>query len=84
MWSKGTNGENKMISQPCGINCIYNHGSRVMMMARTCSTDSIAVLCSNFNRSLKEAADYLEASSTVINKLQEGIILYFSWALVEY
>ena len=43
-----------------------------MTMAVTCSEDSITVLCSNFNRSLKEAADYLEASSIVIN---EGIIM---------
>ena len=52
-------------------------------MAATCSEDSITVLCSNFNRSLKEAADYLDASFTVIKGFYEGIIYlytYFSWA----
>ncbi len=42
-------------------------------MAAACSEDSVMVLCSSFNRNLKEAADYLDASSTAIKGRNEGI-----------
>ncbi len=48
-------------------------------MAATCSEDSITVLCSNFNRRLKEAADYLDASSTVIKGFDEGTIDFYTY-----
>ena len=78
MWSEGT--ELVKIINLCDINkCTC--GSRVMIMAATCSEDSTTVLCSNFNRSLKEAADYSDASFTVMKGIYEGI-MYYSWVQV--